>query len=110
MLIEQCRPRAAIVGTPGTAARPARSTQPSSPSRSPTSCRCTGSIACWRLTPPAGLAGRPVAVTEQDPACVICTSGSTGQPKAVIVPHGAISALVPDANYLTFTPDDRVAY
>jgi amino acid adenylation domain-containing protein len=51
-----------------------------------------------------------VAVTEQDPACVICTSGSTGQPKAVIVPHGAISALVPDANYLRFAPEDRVAY
>lgn len=98
MLIEQCQPRAAIADAADIA----------------------GSIADLTpvlmvdqpLTPPLrGAPGEgPVAVTEQDPACVICTSGSTGQPKSVVVPHGAISALVPDANYLTFTPDDRVAY
>lgn len=98
MLIEQCRPRAAIADAADIA----------------------GSIAGLApvlmvdqlLTPdvPGAPGEGPVAVTEQDPACVICTSGSTGQPKAVVVPHGAISALVPDANYLTFTPDDRVTY
>jgi amino acid adenylation domain-containing protein len=98
MLIEQCKPRAAIADAAGIA----------------------GSIADLApvlmvdqlLTPdvPGTRDEGPMAVTEQDPACVICTSGSTGQPKAVVVPHGAISALVPDANYLTFTPDDRVAY
>jgi amino acid adenylation domain-containing protein len=104
MLIEQCRPRAAIAGAVDDAG----------------AAEIAGSIA--DLVPvhridqlltreAAGEPGPlPVAVTEQDPACVICTSGSTGQPKAVIVPHGAISALVPDANYLSFTPDDRVAY
>ncbi len=96
MLVEQCRPRAAIASTAGEA----------------------GSIADLvpvlgmdeLLAASGGLADGPVAVTEQDPAVVICTSGSTGQPKAVVVPHGAISALVPEANYLTFSPDDRVAH
>ncbi|HET9898347.1 MAG TPA: amino acid adenylation domain-containing protein [Streptosporangiaceae bacterium] len=97
MLIEQCRPRAAITDTAAGAESLAdlvpvfgidRLQAPGAPGERP---------------------DRPVAVTKLDPACVICTSGSTGQPKAVVLPHGAISALVPDADYLTFTPDDRVA-
>ena len=98
MLIEQCRPAAAIAD----AAEIAESIAGLVPVL-----MVDGLLA---QDASGGLDERPVAVTEQDPACVICTSGSTGQPKAVIVPHGAISALVPAANYLTFTPDDRVAY
>lgn len=97
MMIERCRPQAVIAD----AADVAESVADLAPVL----------MAGQLLTPDPGAPGEgPVAVTEQDPACVICTSGSTGQPKAVVVPHGAISALVPDANYLTVTPDDRVAY
>ncbi len=98
MLIEQCRPRAAITDTADLAG----------PIADLVPVLSMGELLA------SGAAGgqdeRPVAVTPQDTACVIGTSGSTGRPKAVLVPHGAITALVPDANYLSFTPDDRVAY
>ncbi|WP_156723538.1 non-ribosomal peptide synthetase [Streptomyces apocyni] len=52
----------------------------------------------------------PVPLTGADVAYVMCTSGSTGQPKAVIVPHRAVNRLVPDAEFVTFSPGDRVAH
>ncbi|MCN9241197.1 amino acid adenylation domain-containing protein [Streptomyces sp. RY43-2] len=52
----------------------------------------------------------PAAVTDADVAYVICTSGSTGRPKAVVVPHRAVVRLVPDADFVTFGPADRVAH
>jgi amino acid adenylation domain-containing protein len=42
-------------------------------------------------------------------ACVIYTSGSTGTPKGVCIPHRGISRLVLNTNYMTITPEDRVA-
>src|SRR5215510_16614767 len=38
------------------------------------------------------------------------TSGSTGIPKGVIVPHLAIERLVRNAEYVQFLPTDRVAF
>jgi amino acid adenylation domain-containing protein len=38
------------------------------------------------------------------------TSGSTGQPKGVIVPHRAITSLVVNNGFLRFEPTDRVAF
>lgn len=52
----------------------------------------------------------PVPLTGEDVAYVMSTSGSTGVPKAVAVPHRAITRLVPESNYLTVGPDDRVAH
>nr|WP_078847034.1 non-ribosomal peptide synthetase [Streptomyces xiamenensis] len=52
----------------------------------------------------------PAAVTGEDIAYVMFTSGSTGEPKAVVVPHRAISRLVPEADYLTIGARDRVAH
>ncbi|MBB1244537.1 amino acid adenylation domain-containing protein, partial [Streptomyces durbertensis] len=52
----------------------------------------------------------PVPLTGADVAYVMCTSGSTGRPKAVVVPHRAVNRLVPDAEFVTFGPGDRVAH
>jgi amino acid adenylation domain-containing protein len=59
---------------------------------------------------PDGPAPPPAPLMEQDLAYVIFTSGSTGQPKGILVPHGAITRLVPEADYLTIGAHDRVAH
>jgi amino acid adenylation domain-containing protein len=43
-------------------------------------------------------------------AYVMYTSGSTGQPKGVMVPHRAITRLVWNSNYAQFRKQDRVAF
>ncbi|HEY2577629.1 MAG TPA: amino acid adenylation domain-containing protein, partial [Streptosporangiaceae bacterium] len=62
--------------------------------------------------PTAGEAQQPEAVTGArgdggDPAYVMFTSGSTGQPKAVVVPHRAVIRLVRGADFATMTEAER---
>jgi len=52
----------------------------------------------------------PIRLTGEDVAYVMSTSGSSGVPKAVLVPHRAITRLVPDADYVAIDPADRVAH
>ncbi|GID90949.1 amino acid adenylation domain-containing protein [Amorphoplanes digitatis] len=45
-----------------------------------------------------------------DPAYLLYTSGSTGEPKAVVVEHHSIVNLVVDPGYVRITPADRVLH
>ncbi len=52
----------------------------------------------------------PEIASEADsPAYVMYTSGTTGEPKGVVVPHQAIIRLVEGANYASFGPTHRWA-
>ncbi len=44
-------------------------------------------------------------IKGESPACVMYTSGSTGSPKGVIIPHRAVVRLVTDTNYISFGAD-----
>jgi amino acid adenylation domain-containing protein len=63
--------------------------------------------------PPAlsAAAARPVILPEtrpQDAAYVMFTSGSTGEPKGVVVPHLAVLRLVQEQDFVTLGPDERI--
>ena len=45
-------------------------------------------------------------IEPDSPAYIMFTSGSTGNPKGVIVPHRGIVRLVKDTNYITISRDD----
>ncbi|MEQ8316944.1 MAG: amino acid adenylation domain-containing protein [Phycisphaerales bacterium] len=48
-----------------------------------------------------------VECSPEHPAYVMYTSGTTGRPKGVLVPHRAVTRLVIDADYAEFGPDKR---
>ncbi|WKB55711.1 non-ribosomal peptide synthetase [Eleftheria terrae] len=62
----------------------------------------------------APMAGQPLAwptaAGGAAAARVMYTSGSSGRPKGVVVPHRAIARLVLDNGYADFGPGDRVAF
>ena len=69
------------------------------------------SVPVISLTAAAGTARRdtPTAAgrADDDPAYVMFTSGSTGQPKAVVVPHRAVVRLVRGADFAAMADTER---
>ncbi|MBU3701261.1 MAG: AMP-binding protein, partial [Acidimicrobiia bacterium] len=47
---------------------------------------------------------------DEPPVYVMWTSGSTGEPKAVVIPHRGVVRLVRDRTLAHLRPDDRVAF
>jgi len=69
-----------------------------------------GSVVTEAGIVPAGRPPRPLPDAWQASAAyVLFTSGSTGQPKAICVPHHAVVRLVKNTDYIALRPDDRVA-
>jgi amino acid adenylation domain-containing protein len=50
-----------------------------------------------------------IRIGADDPAYLMYTSGSTGHPKGVLVPHKAIIHLVLNTNYIHINPNDTLA-
>jgi amino acid adenylation domain-containing protein len=57
---------------------------------------------------PAGSDFSPANSSASDPAYIMFTSGSSGQPKGVLVPHRGIVRLVSAQQYLNFGPEETL--
>jgi amino acid adenylation domain-containing protein len=68
---------------------------------------CVEELSKELLQQPSG--NRSVAITGDHLAYIVYTSGSTGIPKGICIPHHAVTRLVFNTNYISFSPSDTVA-
>jgi amino acid adenylation domain-containing protein/thioester reductase-like protein len=64
---------------------------------------------CLELSVKESKANLDKVISSKDIAYVMYTSGTTGKPKGVIVPHYAISRLVKNTNYIKINSQDKIA-
>ncbi|MBX0301896.1 amino acid adenylation domain-containing protein [Cryobacterium sp. 1639] len=61
-----------------------------------------------RSAQPHGGGTRPVTTSVDGPVAVFHTSGTTGRPKGVVVPHRAVVRLVVDVDYVSLSPESVI--
>lgn len=73
----------------------------------------TASVVCidthWKQIAQKSRENLPNHTRSDNLAYVMYTSGSTGMPKGIGIPHQAINRLVFNTNYVSLQPDDRIA-
>ncbi|MFF9767206.1 amino acid adenylation domain-containing protein [Streptomyces sp. NPDC014636] len=100
-LTEAAGVRLALTTATATATAPAAAKAPAADAaKAPAVARLPEAVACLNIEEPGPAVTSPLPEAHPgSPACVLHTSGSTGEPKGVVVPHRGIVELAADARF-----------